>query len=318
MYDVGYKRAVLCVYNFNGSMRLTASIFKMVPSNICRWSKSPSLEATPRNRKGKLTDALRESVNNFMLTTTCFSSLEVVQHVKSLWNISISRQHAHRLIRHCGFTYKRTRRRGGGARIRGDISAFIKQYAETPQETIVSFDESGFDQRMKPVYAYSPSGKQAIVCPIPCKDRTRYNLLMAINQRGGSHTEVLGHSTKGMDVAQFIKSMPYPPGSTLLLDNATIHKTRCVTEACQEKGYHELFTPAYSPEFNPIEMVFGAIKNKFYKARYSPQFVVDGLRLTVKTCVDDWVDHQSSTQYFRHVSDLVAQEMATSSAGNQA
>jgi hypothetical protein len=141
---------------------------------------------------------------------------------------------------------------------------------------------------------------------------------MAINQRGGPHTEILGHSTKGVDVARFIQSMPYPPGSTLLLDNATIHKTRCVTEACREKGYRILFTPAYSPEFNPIEMVFGAIKNSFYKARYSSQFVVDGLRLTVKTCVDDWVNHRSPTQYFCHVSDLIAQELATSSAGNQA
>ena len=53
-------------------------------------------------------------------------------------------------------------------------------------------------------------------------------------------------------------AMPPALWATILLDNAAIHKTPSVRAACQDKGYRLLFTPPYSPEFNPIEMVFGA------------------------------------------------------------
>ena len=36
-----------------------------------------------------------------------------------------------------------------------------------------------------------------------------------------------------------------------------MHKTVLVREAAICKGYTLLNTPAYSPEYNPIEMVFG-------------------------------------------------------------
>jgi transposase len=309
MFERAYRTAVLCVYNFNGSMRKTGAIFKIAPSTICRWNKH--IDAKPRNRHGKLSDAMINSVASFMADATRFSALEVVAFVKSLWNVTISRQYAHRIIRQVGFTYKRTRRRGGGHRVRRDIGEFLKRFADTPQASLVSFDESGFDQRMKPVYGYARSGRPAIAHVQPCGDRTRYNLLMAINQQGNSHTKILDHSTKGDDVAEFIRSMPYAAESTILLDNAAIHTTRSVRDACNDKGYKLLFTPPYSPEFNPIEMVFGSIKNDFYRRRYSEKFAETGLRQTVIQCVDRWVTEQPSAPYFRHVADLVAGQRAT-------
>ena len=253
---------------------------------------------------------MKQSIRLFMLESPRFSSLEIVACVKFMWNITISRQHAHRIIRQVGFTYKRARRRGGGPRIRKNISAFLQSYKTLAAENnLVSFDESGFDQRMKPVYAYAPSGKPAVVQVRPCGDRTRYNLLMAIHQTDKPFTTVLNHSTKGIDVANFIRGMPYAEGATILMDNASIHTTREVKAACNDKRYNILFTPSYSPEYNPIEMVFGAIKNDFYRRRYDPSFGEIGLLETVHCCVNDWVDGTSARPYFRHVGDLIDQHI---------
>jgi transposase len=71
-----------------------------------------------------------------------------------------------------------------------------------------------------------------------------------------------------------------------------------------------VFTPPYSPEFNPIEMVFGSIKNDFYRLRYNPWFVETGLRGAVDHCVGNWVTHHASAPYFRHVAHIVANELA--------
>jgi transposase len=38
------------------------------------------------------------------------------------------------------------------------------------------------------------------------------------------------------------------------------------------KGYGLLFIPPYTPEANPIELIFGVLKNAYYKLRYQPDF----------------------------------------------
>jgi transposase len=50
------------------------------------------------------------------------------------------------------------------------------------------------------------------------------------------------------------------PGDVVILDNLSSHKgehARCLIEAC---GARLAFLPPYSPDLNPIEMVFSKIK----------------------------------------------------------
>ena len=53
-----------------------------------------------------------------------------------------------------------------------------------------------------------------------------------------------------------------PPGATVILDNATFHKTPETLRIFNESPYNLLFLPAYSPDFNPIEQVFATIKKR--------------------------------------------------------
>ena len=47
-----------------------------------------------------------------------------------------------------------------------------------------------------------------------------------------------------------------------LIDNASWHKTKKVKEYCEENNITLLFLPPYSPEYNPIERVWGFLKSK--------------------------------------------------------
>ena len=38
-------------------------------------------------------------------------------------------------------------------------------------------------------------------------------------------------------------------------------------QTAEEKGYKLLFTPPYTLEFNPVEMIFGIIKNRFLQRK---------------------------------------------------
>jgi transposase len=55
---------------------------------------------------------------------------------------------------------------------------------------------------------------------------------------------------------------PYPlPRSVLILDNSSVHNKLQVINACQLRDVIVLFLPAYSYDFNPIELCFHVAKN---------------------------------------------------------
>jgi transposase len=67
------------------------------------------------------------------------------------------------------------------------------------------------------------------------------------------------------------------------IDNASWHKTKKVKEYCEENNITLLFLPPYSPEYNPIERVWGYLKSKvknvyFSTAKKFIHFVTDLLQ----------------------------------------
>lgn len=59
------------------------------------------------------------------------------------------------------------------------------------------------------------------------------------------------------------------PGSTLILDNASIHKGGHLKALVKAAGCQVLYLPSYSPDFNPIELVWAFVKGLV--RRWRPQ-----------------------------------------------
>lgn len=300
MYHEAFRQAAIRLYNFFGSMRRTATVLgKHQHSVIVKHRKL---------RSTVVSDAMKASVHCFMSSKTRTSSLQVVQHIQDVFGFRISRQLAHVIIRRQGFTYKRTRKRGIPSKQQSPNTFFaaLKHH----RVNIVAIDESGFDQRPIPIYGYAKSGQPAIVQWKPSSDRRRLNLLMAIHVDGTSSHVLHDKPINSQSFVEFIKGMPFGPGTAILLDNASIHKTKASMEASMdcmtENGYLPIFLPPYSPEYNPIELVFGMIKNAFYKLRYSCDDKT--LDTMVNDCMNDIVTPTSIQRCFRHVYDLVHKE----------
>lgn len=56
------------------------------------------------------------------------------------------------------------------------------------------------------------------------------------------------------------------PGDIVVLDNLGSHKGAAVRRAIRNAGAHLLFLPPYSPDLNPIEMLFAKLKTLLRKA----------------------------------------------------
>ena len=96
----------------------------------------------------------------------------------------------------------------------------------------------------------------------------RYSLIAAINQWGVIHYELI-HTYTGETVtdkvfAVFITRLlaKVPTWTVIIMDNASVHngpETRAIIE---QNEHRFLFTSAYSPDYNAIELLFGYMKCK--------------------------------------------------------
>lgn len=189
------------------------------------------------------------------------------------------------------------------------MPSFLQESIQAFKEgNIIAIDESGFDQRPAATYGYARKGSPAIVKWRPSSDRRRLNLLMAIHASGSSASVMKAEPINGSTFASFIRALPYPPGTKVLMDNAAFHKTVDVKRAMQHKGYAPCYVPPYSPEFNPIELVFGIIKNAFYRLRYSESY--DELESAVTDCILAKTTASAVRNCFRHVQELLEKEDA--------
>jgi transposase len=74
-------------------------------------------------------------------------------------------------------------------------------------------------------------------------------------------------------------------GDIVILDNSSVHKAKGVLDSITDRGAIALFLPPYSPDFNPIEMLWSKIKAllRRLKAR-TPETLVDALNYAL-SCV---------------------------------
>lgn len=133
-------------------------------------------------------------------------------------------------------------------------------------EQLVFADESHFNRlTLRRPYAWSIRGERATRYEFFLRG-AKYSILPALSLDGILHLEVLDKAISGDDFRQFVEGLlprmnEWPlPHSVLVIDNASIHKVAGIREMIEERGVRLLYLPAYSPDFNPIELAFSAIK----------------------------------------------------------
>jgi transposase len=301
MYSIEFRKAVLKLYDYFQSMRKTAKALDVSISSISRWTKD--LYPKVRQRVAtKTSDALVAFIKTFVSTNPATTSIEIAAQVLKHFGFPVSKQLISVILHRLGFSFKRIRKRGKSSKKNVLLQTFIEKYQTfSPNVEIVAIDESGFDHFPVPIYGYAPKGQPAIIEYTPSNDRTRYSLLMAIAKSGKSFSSIEKSMVNGDIFSSFIQTLPFSSNTILLMDNASIHKTKQFKEIVASKGFEVIYTPPYSPEFNPIELVFGIIKKKFYKSRYNNDNQLPNI---IQNCVCS-VDSTIIRNCFSHVERII-------------
>lgn len=128
-------------------------------------------------------------------------------------------------------------------------------------------DESGVHRGLNKNYGRAKSGKR-VNDSFDDNPKDRLTLISAISLEGVfAEAEFKG----GMDKTKFKNySTDYlipllRPGMTVVMDNLSSHKG--IEHIFQQHNINVLYLPPYTPEYNPIEMMWEKIKNYLRKNR---------------------------------------------------
>lgn len=139
-----------------------------------------------------------------------------------------------------------------------------------PPEDLIYLDESGMEDTLHRDYAWSPRGEQ-VWDDISGKRKQRISLIAGLQGKefqaplqfeGYCNTELFN------DWLEKCLMPILPFGKTLVLDNASFHKSVKTRQLIESKGCSLKYLPAYSPDLNPIENHWAILKARIKKHRH--------------------------------------------------
>ena len=268
MYPLDRRKMAQHIYSILLSLRKTSLLLQVSHTSVARWLKNIERKKYVRSSQGGqpksiiIVEVIRAAVSSNPFIT----SQDLVNIVKDVFGFLISRQLANCVVRRLGFSRKRARFFGKPLDLPSKTNDFLLKRDALVSENrrFVAVDETSFGRHGAPTYGYAPKGEQLRIQKQTPHFRTISVLAMADVNGIIAKTSKHG-SFNTLSFKEFLTQAPIESGTVILLDNVAFHKARCILELATEKGWLLLYTPPYSPWFNPIEGMFSIIKRHFYK-----------------------------------------------------
>ena len=139
------------------------------------------------------------------------------------------------------------------------------------KEKLVFIDESGVNTNMTRIYGRSIGGTRS-VDKTPLNTPANTTILSSIRINGGILYTTYSGGTTGDKFVEYLKNILIPTlndGDIIVMDNMRSHHVKKVSETINNSGKHLtlLYLPPYSPDFNPIEMMWSKIKSILRKIK---------------------------------------------------
>jgi len=148
-------------------------------------------------------------------------------------------------------------------------AAFLERQAGFDAGRLVFVDESGFRLGSSPRHGWAPRGvdspgrevhgKWESITMIGALALDGFRGLMTID--AGTSTDVFGAFVRYELVPNLRR------GDIVVMDNLSAHKGAKVRTLIESAGCQLLYTPPYSPEFNPIEEAWAKLKDILRRAQ---------------------------------------------------
>jgi transposase len=147
-------------------------------------------------------------------------------------------------------------------------------------------------------YGRSARGTR-LVAKVPHGHWKTTTFIGALRHDGLTAPLVVDGAINGQLFLEYVKQQLVPTlsaGDLVVMDNLRAHKVAGIREAIASVGATVLYLPPYSPDLNPIELVFSKMK---WLIRSAAERTVDGLWRLCGRLIDSFPPTECEA-YFRH------------------
>ena len=162
----------------------------------------------------------------------------------------------------------------------------------------MSLDESSINLAYTRLYGRAPLNER--VCEGVKDVRFERQSILSTIRLNGAMCPIVFEGTLNKELfAEYLKTCLKPtllPDDVVILDNSSVHKSKLVLETFAECGIKCLFLPPYSPDFNPIELLWAWLKGHLRKAKARTREKLEN----AINCALSEVELDFSANWFRH------------------
>jgi transposase len=127
----------------------------------------------------------------------------------------------------------------------------------------IFIDETWAKTNMTRLYGRAPVGER-LIDKVPHGHWRTTTLIAALGIEGVRCSTVVDGAVNGDVFEAFVEQVLLPqlrPGDVVVLDNLSSHKRQRTRELIESAGAQLVFLPPYSPDLNPIELIFAKVKH---------------------------------------------------------
>lgn len=256
-YDLGIKKIVLEAHRLRQiSVRTLEKIFRIGKSTIYRWLSGQK----KKGRKSKVSPEMVNSIVNKVKADQMISLKELKLWSQKKFDQTASVSTIYRIIKRAKITYKKVRWKTKVPEKEIKIHDFKERMKETSFQKIVCLDEVGFQLEMSQQKGWSQRGSRCISYKRR-KGRQNYHGIFLMDYSGKIEYKIYDKPINCQRFLDFIRGCQSDNQNNIVLDNLRVHHNSTVKMELTGKYKEILWTPSYSPEVNPIEMLFSSLKS---------------------------------------------------------
>lgn len=179
------------------------------------------------------------------------------------YGFKVSERTLSRVLKDAGWSRKQAIRRAKERSEELRQAWKVRQF-DMPAWKVVCIDESAANERTgSRRYGWSLKGAPCYTDE-PIKRSERWSILPAMDMNGYLPGTLIHQGSITAEIFEdWLETTILPqlePGSILVMDNASIHRSEGVRELIESFDCILAFLPPYSPDFNPIESSFSVLK----------------------------------------------------------
>ncbi len=148
-----------------------------------------------------------------------------------------------------------------------------KRIAAVPPEALLFLDETGARTDMTRLYGRARKGVRAVDSAPNGRWHTT-TLIAAVGVEGAKAPMVVEGATDTEVFTAYVEQALAPelrPGMVVVMDNLAPHKAPAVAEIIEASGAELWLLPPYSPDLNPIELMWAKVKGMLRSAKARTQ-----------------------------------------------